>query len=68
MSLVLTDQLDDADLDRAKDALEDVARVELRDAELTELLEREAECQRGEVVDAREFMAKLRGDSPDSDR
>lgn len=38
--------------------------AELTDAELKELDERVAECRRGEVVDAREFMAKLRGASP----
>jgi hypothetical protein len=63
----LVDDLDDTDLERAKHALEELVRVELSDAELKELLERSAACRRGEGVDAREFLAQLRGDSPDSD-
>jgi hypothetical protein len=63
----LIDQIDDADLERAKDALEDVVRVELTDAELKELLEQSAACERGEGIDARDFLAKLRGASADSD-
>ncbi len=62
----LVDELDDADLERAKHALEAMVLVDVTDAELKELDERVAECRRGEVVDAREFMAQLRGATPDS--
>jgi hypothetical protein len=63
----LVDELEDADLERAKHALEEMVLVEVSDAELKELDEQSAACARGEGIDAREFMAKLRGASPDSD-
>lgn len=58
----LVDELDESELELARQAI-----VEIRDegfavseSEEREILEREAECDRGERVDAREFLAALR--------
>jgi hypothetical protein len=63
----LVDNLDDADLDRARKALEEIAVVKLTDEERRVLLARAAACDRGEGIDAREFLAKLRGAPSHSD-
>ena len=60
----LVDALDEGDLSEAKHALEEILAVGVTEEARQELLERVAECDRGEAIDAREFLAKLRGVSP----
>ena len=67
----LVDELDDMKLELAKQALEEIRQdvFDLTEAEEHELLEREAECTKGETVNAREFLAELRsGVEADSGR
>jgi hypothetical protein len=59
----VVDELDEAKLELAKQALEEIRgdAFDLTAEEERELLEREAECDRGETVDARAFLAELQG-------
>jgi hypothetical protein len=66
----LVDDLDDAKLNLAEQALLEILdqAFDLTDEEERELLEREAECARGEMVNARRFLAELRrGEHDNSD-
>jgi hypothetical protein len=56
----LVDDLPEGDLPRAKRALEDILDFDVTDEDRDELLDREAECDRGEVVEARAFLYGLR--------
>ena len=56
----LVDDLPEGDLPRAKQALEDILGFDVTDEEREELLRREAECDRREVVEARAFLDDLR--------
>jgi hypothetical protein len=56
----LVDDLPEGDLPRAKRALEDILGFDVTDEERKELLDREAECDRGEVVEAHPFLEDLR--------
>ena len=58
----LVDALDDKKLDLARQALREIRDevFDLTDAEERELCKREAECDRGEMVNAREFLSELR--------
>ena len=65
----LVDALDDMKLDLARQALQEIRDdvFDLTDAEERELFEREAECERGEIVNARAFLSELRREGrPDS--
>lgn len=59
----MVDDLDEAKLELAKQALEEIRddAFDLTDEEDGELLAREAECDRGETVNARAFLAELQG-------
>ncbi len=59
----VVDDLDEAKLELAKQALEEIRdeAFDLTVEEARELGEREAECDRGETVDARGFLAELQG-------
>jgi hypothetical protein len=61
---VLIDELDDDDLELAKQALEEIRDegFELDDAEKRELSDREAECARGDKRDVRELLDEMRGE------
>lgn len=58
----LIDDLDERELELAKLALEEIRgeAFDVTDAEERELLEREGECERGDKVNARAFLAELR--------
>lgn len=59
----VVDDLDDAKLELAKQALEEIRddTFELTPEEERELLDREAECDAGPTIDARAFLADLQG-------
>lgn len=62
----LVDDLDESELDRAREALEQLRAVQLSEEDLRELMARDAACERGEGIDFDLFLAKLRGAPPDS--
>ncbi len=57
----LVDDIAEADLPRARRALEDVLAFDVTEEEREELLQREAECDRGEVIGAGALLEQLRG-------
>lgn len=58
----LVDELEDSELEYARLALQEIRDecFTVTDEEEQELAAREAECDRGDRVDAREFLAGLR--------
>lgn len=66
----MVDEFDEGKLELVEQALHEIRDdgFELTDDEERELLEREAECDRGEKLSAREFLADLRHEGPDSNR
>lgn len=64
----LVDQLEDDELEAARDALEELRSddVVISDDDRDELSRRAAECSAGDVVNARAFLAALREESSDS--
>jgi hypothetical protein len=62
----LVDELDEDALDLALQALQEIrdGAFELTPEEARELAEREAECDAGDTVDARSFLAALREERP----
>lgn len=66
----LVDELAEDELEMALQALEEIRAggFELTTEQRAELVAREAECDAGDVVDARAFLSALRGDGSDSHR
>ncbi len=58
----LVEDLEETEWDLAKQALQEIRgdAFDLTETEERELLEREAECDRGEKIGARDFFAELR--------
>ncbi|NOY94733.1 MAG: hypothetical protein GXP55_26440 [Deltaproteobacteria bacterium] len=55
----LVEELEEADLEAAKLALVQLKGFHVSEEQRRELLERQAECDRGEVVDARTLLRTL---------
>jgi hypothetical protein len=64
----LVDELDEDELEAAKDALEELHAddVVIADDDRDELIRRAADCSAGDVVNARAFLAALREEPSDS--
>ena len=60
-SMPLVDDIAEPDLPRARRALEDVLAFDVNEEEQEELLRREVECDRGEVIGAAALLGQLRG-------
>jgi hypothetical protein len=64
----LVDELDEDELEAAKDALEELHAddVVIADDDRDELIRRAADCSAGDVLNARAFLAALREEPSDS--
>ena len=61
----LVEELEDADLDAAQVALVEIKSFLVTDEDRQELLQRQTECDRGEVVDARDLLQTLMATPPE---
>ena len=64
----LVDDLAEEQLALAKKALEEVRGFDVSEEDRRELLEREADCDQGNAIEARAFLQRLRREAADSGR